>query len=79
MRPGQVVQVPDKIAENWIREGYAEFVDGSVPRKSEVAQQKSIRLQSSTPVPHMMPPRYICRCGFVAKDEESLAEHQKEC
>ena len=78
---GSLIRVSDKQGLQIISKGYGEQVP-----ESEVIKPPKPRVplrQRSDPKPpvstHMDPPRYICKCGFVAKDAKSLAEHQKGC
>jgi len=66
-QPGQSIHMDDHRARSWIKMGIAVEMDpADLPPE----------VPAST---HMLPPRFICACGFVAKDEKSLAEHRKVC
>jgi hypothetical protein len=84
--PGSILKMPDKRAMTLIEMGYAEVINGMpIPRPRPI-REKSMRTRQQhtrpprVPLsPHMLPPRFICGCGFVAKDQRQLELHKEEC
>jgi len=79
-KKGQAIRVADRQANEWIRAGVAVEYDGvAEPEPVRVTRVRSPRTEPVRLATHMDPPRFICSCGYVAKDAKSLAEHRKEC
>jgi len=71
--PGSLIRLSDKKALKLIEAGKAiSAEDITYPDRVEVAP----RMRGN---PFMEPPRWICRCGQVFKDEASLKEHRLAC
>lgn len=76
-QPGQLLKLSDKAGRSWIKRGLA----------VEVVEQYSPADPVNPPPPppeqpikaYMQPPRFICACGFVAKNKKSLVEHRAQC
>jgi len=74
-------------ARQWIDGGYAVEVTKntggnrtpSVRRIGDQPISAALQVKESPPIPFMMPPRYICGCGFVAKSSVGLKAHQRAC
>jgi len=66
-RPGQFIHIDEAIAKTWIMRGFA-----APAEQSEVPSE----VPAST---HMLPPRFLCGCGFVAKSAAGLKSHQRKC
>ena len=66
-RPGQSIHMDDHRARSWIKMGIAIEMDpADLPPE----------VPAST---HMLPPRHICACGFVAKSAAGLKAHERSC
>ena len=66
-RPGQFIHMDEKIAQTWITRGLAVEADPSEIPPDPPASA------------HMLPPRHICKCGFVAKSAAGLKAHERSC
>ena len=79
MRSGDVVDVSRQRAKRYITDGYAieeekyKTPDG-IPFDDKWAPGKRPTLTGK-----LLPPRYICGCGYVAKSDEELKEHKQHC
>lgn len=71
---GALIRTGDKQAQYLIVQGFAESADDIVfeqpPRTIEKRERGN---------PFQLPPRYIHKCGYVAKSPEDLKEHSKKC
>ena len=66
-QPGQSVYMDDSIAKSWITKGCAVEMDpADLPPEAPAST-------------HMLPPRHICSCGFVAKSAAGLKAHERSC
>ena len=68
---GQLIKVGDTQGNAMVRAGLGEQVD-----EIEVIKPPIPRVSRERGNPFMLPPLHLCRCGFVAKDEEELANHR---
>lgn len=73
MQPGQLIRVGDRRGWRLIEDGYAVACED---KPKPPTRNPRITYYSS---PYMMPPRFICGCGMVFDDEESLKKHKAEC
>lgn len=73
---GQLLKMETKRAQRLVDGGFAEVVEADPVETLMNRRKSAIRVTPST---HMMPPRYICGCGFVAKDPEGLRKHKEVC
>jgi len=76
---GQLIRVGDKQGVIAIAAGYGEQVAEEAVAKPPSRTSTYTPTRTPAASPHMLPPRFICACGFVAKDEKGLAEHRKVC
>jgi hypothetical protein len=78
-QPGSLLKTDDKSAMHLINIGFAEAVD---PIDMGERITRTSRKNHQIPRvgnPFMLPPRFICGCGYVAKNAELLQQHRGEC
>jgi hypothetical protein len=75
---GQLVKMSDKKARHLIDLGIA-VAAGPVDEARTSARRGIPRISNPLPRSGMNPPRYICGCGYVAKDIAGLEAHRAEC
>ena len=68
---GQLIRVGDVQGAQIISQGYGEMVGESEVQKP--VEGPKLRARDN---PFMQPPRFLCRCGWVAKSEEELKSHK---
>lgn len=68
---GQLVKVGDTQGLAMIRAGIGEMADEIEITKPSIPPPRRERGN-----PFMLPPRHLCRCGYVAKTEEELTSHR---
>ncbi len=75
---GQLVKMSDKKARQLITLGIA-VAAGPADEIRTSASRGIPRISNPLPRSGMNPPRFICGCGFVAKDAAGLETHKAEC
>ena len=75
-QPGHLIRIGDRQGQKLIDTGFGERAD-----EAELARPVEVRVpppehRARGANPFMLPPRHLCRCGFVAKSPEELARHQ---
>lgn len=84
-KPGQIVSMADSRADEFVRLGFAVQVGEKVsPIPPKNTRPTSIKPRETSvkrkiDKTEMLPPRFICRCGFVAETSEKLKSHIKGC
>lgn len=69
---GALIRTGDKQAQYLIAQGFAESADDIILEQPTIEKRERGN-------PFMLPPRHICRCGLVAKNQEDLDEHARSC
>lgn len=77
---GQLIKVGDKQGLDIIEQGWGAQADEiEIARPAIPAMGRKEPPKARGANPFMMPPRHLCGCGWVAKTEEELTEHMKDC